>query len=68
MPESPQNLDSLRQEVAKVAKKALGPHLDTPIYDQLTREYDEKYNTTSYFDSALHDKLNRWSRRSHKHG
>jgi hypothetical protein len=48
----------IKQEVDKIRDQALGPHLDTPIYDQLAREYDKKYNTMSYFETDLAKKLN----------
>jgi hypothetical protein len=60
--ETPTPNAKLRSEIAEVIGKALGPHLDTPIYDQLAREYDERYGTNSYFDSALYEKLNGWKK------
>lgn len=47
----------IKAKVHAVRENALGPHLDTPIYDQLAREYDKKYNTMDYFDTALAEKL-----------
>lgn len=57
-------LDAIKAQVDQIRAKALGPHLDTPIYDQLAREYDEKYRTTTYFDSALAKKLERMGKYS----
>lgn len=60
--EAPPSIAKLRREIDVVLGKALGPHIDTPIYDQLAREYDERYGTNTYFDSALHEKLNGWKK------
>lgn len=49
----------IKAKVHEVRANALGPHLDTPIYDQLAREYDKKYNTMDYFETALAQKLKR---------
>jgi len=57
------NLARIKDKVDQVRANALGPHLDTPIYDQLAREYDEKFNTTSYFDTALAKKLEQIGKR-----
>lgn len=62
-PEPDPNLVRIKAKVDKVRQNALGPHLDTPIYDQLAREYDEKFNTTSYFDTALAKKLEQLGKR-----
>jgi len=53
----------IRAKVHEVRANALGPHLDTPIYDQLAREYDKRYNTMNYFETALAQKLKRMGQR-----
>ncbi len=50
-------VQTIKAEVHKIRANALGPHLDTPIYDQLAREYDKKYNNANFFDSALAKRL-----------
>lgn len=50
-------LDAIKAQVSQIRANALGPHLDTPIYDQLAREYDKKYNNANFFDSALAKRL-----------
>lgn len=50
-------LDAIKAQIEDIRSKALGPHLDTPIYDQLAREYDKKYGNLDYFDSALAQRL-----------
>jgi hypothetical protein len=50
-------VQALKAKVDKVRANALGPHLDTPIYDQLAREYDKKYGNLDYFDTALAQRL-----------
>jgi hypothetical protein len=50
-------LTELKAKVDQTRANALGPHLDTPIYDQLAREYDKKYGNLDYFDSALAQRL-----------
>ena len=52
-------VEEIKAKVHAVRANALGPHLDTPIYDQLAREYDKKYNTMDYFETALAQKLKR---------
>lgn len=52
-------VETLKHEIRKIRANALGPHLDTPIYDQLAREYDKRYNTMNYFETALAQKLKR---------
>lgn len=47
----------IKAQVEEIRQNALGPHLDTPIYDQLAREYDKKYNTMNYFETDLGKKL-----------
>lgn len=54
---NPADLTEIKEKVREVTGKALGPHLDTPIYDQLAREYDKKYNAFDYFESAVAKKL-----------
>lgn len=56
---------TLKAEIHKIRANALGPHLDTPIYDQLAREYDKKYNTMDYFETALAQKLKRMGQHNH---
>jgi hypothetical protein len=58
------SVEELKAKVHKIRPNALGPHLDTPIYDQLAREYDKKYNETSYFETALAKKLQRMGLRN----
>jgi hypothetical protein len=60
--ETPSALSEIKLKVDQTLGKALGPHLDTPIYDQLAREYDKKYNTLNYFDTELAQKLERIGR------
>lgn len=50
-------VEEIKAKVHAVRANALGPHLDTPIYDQLAREYDKRYNTMDYFETALAQKL-----------
>lgn len=57
-------VQTIKAEVHKIRANALGPHLDTPIYDQLAREYDKKYNTVDYFETALAQKLKLIGRRN----
>ncbi len=58
-------LTELKAEVAQIRAKALGPHLDTPIYDQLAREYDKRYNNMNFFDSELSKRLQQMGQRNH---
>lgn len=55
---------ALKAKVDQARDTALGPHLDTPIFDQMAREYDLKYSTNSYFDSDLSKKLERMGKRN----
>jgi len=54
---TPNPVETIKAEVHKIRANALGPHLDTPIYDALAREYDKKFNTMDYFETALAQKL-----------
>jgi hypothetical protein len=48
---------TIRHEIDKIRSQALGPHLDTPIYDTLAREYDAKYSNMQYFETDLGKRL-----------
>lgn len=59
IPEEQSSLSEIKAKVDHTVAKALGPHMDTPIYDQLVREYGKQYRTYNYFDTALAEKLQR---------
>lgn len=64
IPEEQSSLSEIKAKVDQTIGNALGPHMDTPIYDQLVREYDKAYNTYNYFDTALAEKLQRIGQRN----
>lgn len=50
-------VEAIKAQVEQIRQNALGPHLDTPIYDQLAREYDAKYGNLDYFESPLGQRI-----------